>query len=138
MKFDSSVKNELKKMAWGQAGAAGLICLAWLAMGEFELTVLLGAVYGAAVALVYFFSICWSVTKNLQAVTAENLEEKQKAVKSAARGGYMGRLLLVLAALLVAFRSPYFANLPAAIPFFLVRPIASLTNPFDNKEEMSK
>ena len=131
MKLDKSIKNELLKMAAGQAGTVLLICLAWLVMGEFTLGVLLGALYGAAVALVYFFSICWSVTKNLQAVTEENLEEKQKAIKSAARGGYMARMLMVLAALLVAFKSPYFANLPAAIPFFLVRPIATMTNPFD-------
>ena len=44
----------------------------------------------------------------------------------------------VLAALLVAFKSPYFANLPAAIPFFLVRPIAAMNNPFESKEEKSK
>lgn len=131
MKLDKSIKNELRKMAVGQAGAAALICLAWLVMGEFHLGVLLGACYGAAVALIYYFSICWSVTKNLEAVTEENLEQKQKAIKSAAAGGYMGRMLLVLAALLVAFKSPYFANIPAAIPFFLVRPIATMTNPFE-------
>ena len=138
MKLDKATKSELLKMAVGQAGAAALICLAWLVMGEFDYTVPLGALYGAAVALAYFFSICLSVTKQTTGVTEKNLEEKQKAVKSAARSGYMGRLLMVLAALLLAFKSPYMANLPAAIPFFLVRPIASLNNPFDNKEETSK
>ena len=67
MKFDRSVKNELLKMAVGQAAGVLLICLAWAMMQHFDRTVLLGALYGAAVALLYFFSICMSVTKNLAA-----------------------------------------------------------------------
>ena len=139
MKFDRSVKNELLKMAAGQAVGVLLICLAWAMMQHFDRTVLLGALYGALVALVYFFSICVSVTKNLAAaVREEDLEQQTKAVQKASRGGYAGRLVLVLAALLVAFKSPYTASIPAAIPFFLVRPIASFNNPFDTKEETSK
>lgn len=138
MKLDKATKSELLKMAVGQAGVAALICLGWLVMGEFHWTVITGALYGAAVALAYFFSICLSVTKQTTGVTEENLAERQKAAKSIAGNGYMVRMLLVLAALLLAFKSPYMANLPAAIPFFLVRPIASLNNPFEHKEEKSK
>lgn len=61
MKFDKPIKSELLKMAVFQAGVVVLICLAWLLMQQFELTVLLGALYGAAVALLYFVSICSSV-----------------------------------------------------------------------------
>lgn len=139
MKLDKATKSELLKMAVGQALGVVLICLAWAMMQQFDLSVLLGALYGAVVALAYFFSVCWSVTKNLAvAVREDTLEEQTKAVKGAARGGYMGRMMLVLAALLVAFKSPYTANIPAAIPFFLVRPIATMNNPFETKEEKSK
>ena len=138
MKLDKATRSELLKMAVYQAGVALLICLAWLVMGEFHWTVITGAFYGAAVALAYFYAICVSVTRQTESVTEENLEQKQKAAKSAVHNGYMMRMLLMLAALLVAFKSPYMANIPAAIPFFLVRPIASLNNPFEYKEEKSK
>lgn len=138
MKFDKAIKNDLLKMAVGQAGVVVLICLAWLLMQQFDMTVLLGALYGAAVALLYFLSICSSVVKQTTGVTEENLAERQKAAKSITGSGYMVRMVLLLAALVVAFKSPYFASIPAAIPFFLVRPIATMNNPFDNKEETSK
>jgi len=138
VRFDKPIKSELLKMAVFQAGVVALICLAWLLMEQFDLTVLLGALYGAAVALLYFVSICSSVVRQTSGVTEENLAERQKAAKSISGNGYMIRMVLVLAALLVAFKSPYFANIPAAIPFFLVRPIAGMNNPFESKEEKSK
>lgn len=149
MKLQPAVKQETGKIALGVAVLTALMVSVFLILGMFHVSVLLGAVLGAAMAVLNFFLMALSVQKAMENMDGVQLppeeepedgedadgdeadEKKQKPISPEALRAkrnmhlsYMGRMVLLaayaVAAVAVNFVHPVAALLPLLFPRIVI------------------
>ena len=97
-----------------------LMVLVFLAIGRFDLSVLIGAVVGTLVSVGNFFFMSVSLTN------ASNSETDPGAAANKAKGGYILRMLIVGAILVLGIKSGYCNVFATLIPLLFGRPVLML------------
>lgn len=128
---------EAKKYVFRQTGilAVGqLICSAVMVgifalIGSFDYTVILGALVGAAVAVLNFLFMAIGIS--LAADKAQ--EQNVKGGKSLVTGSYMIRIVLMFVVLFACAKSGHFHVIALVVPLIFVRPILTVAEFFKKK-----
>ena len=118
---------ETRKIAIGELITAALIILVYALLDKFHYTVVTGSLLGALVATANIFFIGLSVTRSLDKST--EFEAKKITMLS-----YMLRMAGIALALVLAFKSPYFDGIAAAIPLLTPRLIIFISSFFEKNK----
>ena len=125
----------------GEIIVSGITALVFFLVGHFALSVIFGALLGAALTIINFYALSISSTnainRAIQEVGGEAMEEeaaKEFAARHQARiqlimtASYIARMVSLLAALVVAFIfSDIFNPIATAIPLLMFRPILTIS-----------
>lgn len=135
----------------GELIVAALICAVYLILDaldlyKFSYTVITGAILGGAVTVVNMLILSIAVNRAVEKFISERGSEEMDeetaqeyakkngmAVQNAMTRSYLIRLVLMLAALVVALMSGWFSPLATVIPLLMYRPIIYLTELFKRK-----
>ena len=121
--------KDVLTVAAGQAlCAAGMIAVFAL-VGKFDMTVLWGALVGAAIATANFFLLTLFANKAADKAEAQDVAGGQKLIQLS----YMGRMIGTFAALVLCAKSGYCHALALVIPLALTRPILTVSEFFRKK-----
>lgn len=112
MKLQKSSKRELKHISCGVLMGTALMLLVFAVLGRFDMRVLLGALLGAAAAILNFLFLCFCVQK------AVNMGERAKTYMQST---YALRSLFTIGVMVVGFVVPQLNWLAVVIPVFLPR-----------------
>lgn len=112
MKLQQSSKRELKHIACGVLIGTVLMLVVFAVLGRFDTSVLLGALLGAAAALLNFLFLCFCVQK------AVTLGQRAKTYMQST---YALRTLFTLGVMVVGFLAPQLNWVAVVIPVFFPR-----------------
>jgi hypothetical protein len=121
------VLYETRKIAIGELITVGLIVLFYALLNKFHYTVVTGSLLGAFVAVSNIFFMGLSVIRSLEKST--EAEAKKITFLS-----YLLRMGFMALALVLAFKSPFFDGISAAIPLLVPRLIIFVASFFENKD----
>ena len=139
MKIQPAVWEETRKIALGTAALTAVMLLVFLLLGKMDGSVLLGALLGYAVAVGNFFLMALSVQKAAEKMEGADLPPLDESVREAGenpekslspealdakrgmRFSYMGRMLLMAAAVIIPVKSPALNAVAAIVPIFFPR-----------------
>ncbi len=139
MKLQPAVKQETRKIALGVAALSAVMLLVFLAIGRFDLSVLLGALLGAAAATGNFFLMAISVQQVAEERAASPAEEDSaqadKAVRRKMQLSYTWRMLLLGGVAVLALLLPCFQPVATVLPFLFPRAVIALEGLMMKKKE---
>lgn len=121
---------ETRKILIGELITVGLIVLVYTLLDKFHYTVITGSLLGAFVATANIFFMGLSVIKSLDKST-------EAEAKKLTMASYLLRMGGMALSLVLAFKSPYFDGLSAAIPLLVPRLIIFIASFFENKDNFS-
>ncbi len=123
-------------LALGEIPVIILTAVVYLALGKFDLSVILGALLGSIVTVANFLILSVSVNNALQRfidvrgdkeMTDEEAQKLAKehslAIQNAITKSYILRTALMLGSLVVAFITKFFDPLATLIPLMMYKPI---------------
>lgn len=116
-------------VAAGQALCAAAMVGIFALVGEFNLTVLWGALVGGAIAWANFFLMFLFANKAADKAVAQDVAGGQKLIHLS----YMGRMIGMFAVLVVLAKSGLCHPLALVIPLALTRPILTVSELFRKK-----
>ena len=139
MKLQPAVKQETRKIALGVAALSAVMLVVFLAIGRFDLSVLLGALLGAAAATGNFFLMAISVQQVAEERAASPAEEDSaqadKAVRRKMQLSYTWRMLLLGGVAVLALLLPCFQPVATVLPFLFPRAVIALEGLMMKKKE---
>lgn len=115
----------------GQAICVGLMCLVFVLLNKFDISVALGGLVGGLVATGYFFSLAIVATLAADRAEKQDVSGGQKLIQ----GAYPIRILATAVILFLCARSGNFNVIALVVPLLFIRPILTLTEFFKKKEE---
>lgn len=138
MKVDATVKRETGRIAAGTAVLSVLMIAVFLVLKKFDLTVLAGALWGTAFAVLNFFLLGLAVQKaaaemngvtlpppEKDEATGEEVEappsEQALIAKKKMQLSYSGRMLLMLLSAVLAFVLPFIHPIAGIVPLLFPR-----------------
>lgn len=98
-------------------------------LGYFDLSVVLGAAAGAAIATVNHLVLVWGVL----AASAKAEKQDVKGGQALVQMSYMGRLIALFLILVLCAKSGIFNLVALVIPLAFTRPILTITDHFNKK-----
>lgn len=121
---------ESRKLIWKETAAVaagvcigtGLMLIIFVLAGYFDITVLLGGIMGAFLAIANFFLMSYFAVKAADKAQNQDVAGGQKLVQLS----YMGRMAGLLIALVLCAKSGWFHVLALAIPLVFPRPALTL------------
>jgi hypothetical protein len=125
------VLKEVLIVAIGQMIGLALMLGIYVLTGFFRISVLLGALVGAAVAVGNFFFMAVVASVAADKAQQQDVAGGQKLLK----GSYPVRLLILALILFVCGKSGYFDVLALVIPLVFVRPTLTVAEFFRKKGE---
>lgn len=117
-KFDPAVRAQLLYVAAATLILSVLLQAVFLVIGYWDYTVLLGNLYGMAVAILNFFLLALTVMRAV--------EKEEKQAGQMLRASQAGRLFLQFVLALVGALVPVFHTVAVLIPFLFPRVVISL------------
>ena len=99
--------------------------------GKFQLSVLLGGLVGALIAIANFFIMSFVANLAADKAEAQDVAGGQKMIQLS----YMGRMLGMFLVLIVLGKSGYFHALSLVLPLAFTRPILTIAEIFKKKGE---
>ncbi len=117
-KFDPAVRAQLLYVAAATLILSVLLQAVFLVIGYWDYTVLLGNLYGMAVAILNFFLLALTVMRAV--------EKEEKQAGQMLRASQAGRLFLQFVLALVGALVPVFHTVAVLIPFLFPRVAISL------------
>ncbi|MBE5769780.1 MAG: ATP synthase subunit I [Clostridiales bacterium] len=156
MKIQPAVKQETAWIAGGVMILTGIMVLVFVILGKFDYTVALGAVYGAAIAVLNFFLLGMTVQKAAEEMHGVQLppeEEKEDAgsegeakneapenphvreAKKKMQLSYYGRMLMTMVAAALALVLPIFHPIAALLPLLFPRIVIFIRGMIQGKKE---
>ena len=123
------VLKETAIILCGEAVCVGVMLGVYALLGYFDLSVLLGGIAGAVVAVANFFSM--AMMTQLAADRAEN--QDVDGGKKLLKASYPIRLLVLALVLIVCGKSGVFNILALVLPLVFVRPILMIAEFFRKK-----
>ncbi len=154
MKVQDSVKKATLTIASGTLLLTGVMLLVFVLLGQFELPVLLGALLGAAAAILNFFLMGLSVQKMAERSAAEGsaqpssgADEDEKddedskpdspyaqQAKKSMQLSYGARMLMMVAVAVLALSLPCFHPIATVLPMLFPRLVIFAQQFLLNKE----
>ena len=131
MKTESITIRETTKFVLGELLVLVLMCLVFLLLGKFDVSVILGGLIGIVSAVIYFFLLCVSIgnvffdSQNSDVDTESEQGLKQQKLKF--KGSYYLRLGLLGVGLAIGLKFDCFNNFAVLIPVLLTQPILICT-----------
>lgn len=123
------VLKETALIAAGEILCVALMCLVYVLIGKFQISVLLGGLVGLAVATGNFFALAVAAT-----LAADKAEAGDPATgKKLMRGSYPIRLLVMAGVLILCAKSGFFDVFALVVPLLFVRPILTFAEFFRKK-----
>lgn len=142
-------RTDIVCLAVGEAVVAALICLAYLAIGRFDYTVLTGSVLGAIVAIGNFIALSLSVNRIVEnyigergdcEMTDEEAEkfsaEHKLSVQNAMTKSYILRNVVMIAVLVGALITRQFDPISLLVPLVIYKPLIYLSEFIKKKRGM--
>ena len=136
MENSSSSTRQILALALGEAIVSALVCAVYLAIGEFDYTVITGVALGSVVTVLNFvfltLSVNRAVDRYLELRGSREMDEEEAerfanqhamAVQNAATRSFIIRTVSMLAALVGAFLLEWFSPLATVIPLLMFRPL---------------
>ena len=131
MKLDPVVKKENLYMMLGSAVCTGIVQLVFLVVGMWDNTVLFGGLWGFFITVLNFFIMSVALQKAM--ATGDEQQAKMKLQAS-----YTGRMLLLVALMIVGIVVPFMHWAPVLISVFFPRVVITvrgLISAVRNREE---
>ncbi|MBQ7655004.1 MAG: hypothetical protein IJI53_02410 [Clostridia bacterium] len=153
MKIEPAVRAETKKMALGVGALSLLMVAVFLVIGQFDWTVLTGALLGSAAAIGNFFLMALTVQKVTNDMPVlppreetepdgEEGEEKEPPLSDEARQmgkkmqlSYTLRMLLMAGVAALAISLPLFHSVASLVPMLFPRVVIALRGLMDSKQK---
>lgn len=142
-------RTDIACLAVGEAVVAVLICIVYLAIGEFDYTVLTGSVLGAIVAVGNFVALTASVNKIVETYIGERGEgemtdeeaekfsaEHKMSVQNAMTKSYIWRNAVMIAVLVGALITRQFDPISLLVPLVAYKPLIYLSEFIKKKRGM--
>ena len=126
MKIQKSIKTETLRLAAGLLAADVLVCVVFLLCHAFDYTVVLGALFGSAVAVGNFF---------LLGVTMQRAADRDSGQKKAVQLSYTLRMLMIAAAIVLGYLIPFFQLYAVLAPIVLATPVLLIMQAIAKKRE---
>ena len=123
------VLKETAVIAVGEAVCVALMCIVYVLIGKFAISVLLGGLVGLLVAIGNFFALAVVATLASDKAEAGDPIAGQKLMKSS----YPIRLLTMAAVLILCAKSGLFDVIALVLPLIFVRPILTIAEFFKKK-----
>ena len=123
------VLKETAVIAVGEAVCVALMCIVYVLIGKFAISVLLGGLVGLLVAIGNFFALAVVATLASDKAEAGDPIAGQKLMKSS----YPIRLLAMAAVLFFCAKSGLFDVVALVLPLVFVRPILAIAEFFKKK-----
>ena len=123
------VLKETALIAIGEAICVALMCLVYVLIGKFQLSVLLGGLIGLLVATGNFFALAVVATLAADKAEAGDPTTGQKLMRSS----YPIRLLVMAGVLIMCAKSGVFDVIALVLPLIFVRPILTVAEFFRKK-----
>lgn len=114
LKLQPASKRELKRITIGVVLGTGLMLIVFAVLHRFNLSVLLGALLGAAAAIGNFFSLCLSVQKAAS-------QENEASTKLVMQSSYTRRMLLNILVIVIGMTVDAFYWLAVVLPLLMPR-----------------
>lgn len=138
----------LIKLALCELVVCVIVVLAYVGLNKFNWTVITGAALGFVVALLYFIFLIISTSRAVDNVMERRgneelseeevqkfVDENKKALQTRMHFSFYLRIGIILAALIVAFLTQWFAVFATIIPLLCVSPILMLLQYFGKGEK---
>lgn len=123
------VFKETALIAVGEVICVALMCLVYVLIGKFQLSVLLGGLVGLSVATGNFFALAVVATLASDKAEAGDPISGQKLMRSS----YPIRLLVMAGVLILCAKSGAFDVIALVLPLVFVRPILTIAEFFRKK-----
>ena len=148
MKVQPAVKQETGKIVLGVTVLSALMVSVFLIIGQFQLSVLFGAVLGTAMACLNFFLMALSVQKAAEKMTGVHLPPEEEApggeeeadekedqplspqalrAKRSMQLSYAGRMAMLAAYAIIAVSQAWLHPVAALLPLLFPRIVISLS-----------
>ncbi len=119
MKLDPVVKKENLDMILGSGICTVIVQLVFLAIGKWDTTVLFGGLWGLFITCLNFFIMSVALQKAM--ATGDEQQAKMKLQAS-----YTGRMLLLVALMIVGVVAPFMHFLPVILSVFFPRVVITV------------
>ena len=123
------VLKETAMIAIGEAICVAVMCVVYLLIGKFQLSVMLGGLAGLVLATGNFFALAVVATLAADKAAAQDVAAGQKLMA----GSYPIRLLVLAGALFLCAKSGVFDLIALVLPLLFVRPILTIAEFFRKK-----
>ena len=117
------------KVALGVALCAAAMVGVFALLGYFDMTVVWGAAMGSLLAVGNFFVMGMTTTLAAEKAAKQDVKGAQALISMS----YMGRMALLLVALIVCGKSGLFNVIALAVPLIFVRPVLTVAEFFQRK-----
>lgn len=123
------VFKETALIAIGEAICVALMCIVYVLLGKFNISVVLGGLVGLLVATGNFFALAVVATLASDKAEAGDPMSGQKLMKSS----YPIRLLVMAGVLILCAKSGFFDVIALVVPLLFIRPILTIAEFFRKK-----
>ena len=114
--------KETGRVAIGQAICVAAMIGVFALLGFYDRTVLLGGIVGAVIATANYFFMCLFANMAADKALAQDVAGGQKLVQLS----YMGRMIAILAVLVLCGKSGFCHPLALALPLVFTRPVLTV------------
>lgn len=132
MKLQPAVVRETGRVAAGVALMLLVMLAVFLALGRLNASVLLGGLYGSAIAVVNFLLLGITVQNTVTGIQSEDTIQQNRA-KSKMQTSYTLRMLGMVALAIVGIRFFGFHSLAVILPLVFPRVVIPLINLLDKR-----
>ena len=126
------VLKETALIAAGEFVCVALMCAVYTLIGKFQLSVILGGLVGAVLAIGNFFFLAMAATLAADKAVDQDVEGGKKMMKNS----YTLRLLVLAAVLFVCGKSGFFNVVALALPLLFTRPVLTIVQFFRKTGEV--
>ena len=130
--LNKDVRGELLYVLVGELVCDGLLCLAFALLHYFNYTVLLGALWGTAFAMLNLYLLARRVQRIADAGEADKASA-QKQLKAS----YLGRIMLMALAIVAGVLVPWFHYIAVLVPFLVPQPVMMIRRAAVSKKQSS-
>ena len=116
-------------VALGVALCAAVMVGVFALLGYFDMSVVWGALVGSLIAIANFFVMGMTTTLATEKAANQDVKGGQALIQMS----YMGRMALLLVALIVCGKSGWFNVVALALPLNFVRPVLTVAEFFQKK-----
>lgn len=124
--LSKNLVREVSRMAVGILILSAVMVIAFALLGYFDITVVFGALLGAAACVLNYFFLALSIQKVV--------DKKESSAKGSMGASYALRMVFIAAVVVTGIKSSYFNYVAVIIPFLFPRIVIMVINFIDNRK----